>query len=45
MVNNGRDWWPDLAKAWNSTPSNMYFGAPMERVPPRTIRLGMAVAF
>jgi hypothetical protein len=45
MVNNGRDWWPDLGKTWASTPSNMFYGATMERVPPRTLRLGMGVPF
>ena len=45
MVNNGRDWWPDLGKTWRSTPSNQHYGATLERVQPRTIRMGMAVAF
>jgi hypothetical protein len=45
MTNNGRDWWPDLGKTWRSTPSNMYFGAILERVKPRTVRLGMKVSF
>jgi hypothetical protein len=45
MVNNGRDWWPDLAKNWMSAPSNMFYGAPLERVNPRTIRLGMTIGF
>jgi hypothetical protein len=45
MTNNGRDWWPDLGKTWRSTPSNMYYGAILERVKPRTVRLGMKVSF
>lgn len=45
MVNNGRDWWPDLGKTWMSTPSNMYFGATLQRVQPRTVRMGVQVAF
>ena len=45
MVNNGRDWWPDLGKTWTSAPSNMYFQATLERVSPRVIRMGMGVSF
>jgi hypothetical protein len=47
MVNNGRDYnyAPDRATPWASTPNNMFFGAPLERTKPRTIRLGMQVGF
>ena len=45
MVNNGRDYWPDLAKAWNSTPSDQYFSTVLERVQPRILRISLTAYF
>ena len=36
MVNNGMDYYPDLAKPWTGVTSDQFFGSVLERVPPRT---------
>jgi hypothetical protein len=45
MVNNGMDYWPDLAKPWNSTPSDQYFEAVWQRVQPRILRFSLTAYF
>ncbi len=45
MVNNGVDYYPYLEKAWNSTPSDQYFGAALDRVPPGTLRFSLMAYF
>ena len=43
MVNNGRNYWPDLA--WSSTPGDQSYDAALERVSPRVLRLGLVAYF
>jgi Carboxypeptidase regulatory-like domain len=43
MVNNGRDYWPDLD--WSSTPGDQFYDAALERVSPRVLRLGLTAYF
>jgi hypothetical protein len=43
MVNNGRNYWPDLA--WSSTPGDQFYDAALERVSPRVLRLGLVAYF
>jgi len=45
MVNNGMDYYPDLAKPWAGVTSDQYFGAVLDRVPPRTLRIGLTAWF
>ena len=45
MVNNGMDYYPDLAKPWTGVTSDQYFGAVLNRVPPRTLRIGLTAWF
>ncbi|MCG6957619.1 MAG: hypothetical protein LJF04_16635, partial [Gemmatimonadetes bacterium] len=45
MVNNGMDYYPDLAKPWTGVTSDQYFGAVLQRVPPRTLRIGLTAWF
>lgn len=41
MVNNGMDYYPNLEKRWDSTPSDQYFGAVLKRVQPRILRFSV----
>lgn len=45
MVNNGPDYWYYLDRPPTGVPANEYYQAPIERVRPRSLRLGMAVYF
>ena len=46
MVNNGPDYWYYLDKPWReSVPANQYYKAVLERVQPRTMRIGLIVHF
>lgn len=47
MVNNGPDYWAHLREFMpgNRVAANEYFKAPHERVPPRSLRLGLAFYF
>lgn len=47
MVNNGPDYWAHLREFMpgNRIAANEYYKAPQERVPPRSLRLGLVVHF
>jgi len=46
MVNNGPSFWQERqTSTFGRTPSNQYYQAPQERVPPRSLRLGLTVYF
>ena len=45
MVNNGMDYWPDLAKPWTGVTSDQYFQAVLERVQPRILRFSLTAYF
>jgi hypothetical protein len=45
MVNNGMDYYPDLAKPWTGVTSDQYFHAVLERVQPRILRFSLTAYF
>jgi hypothetical protein len=46
MVNNGPSFWQERqTSTFGRTPSNQYYQAPQERVPPRSLRLGLTLYF
>ncbi|MCG6988212.1 MAG: TonB-dependent receptor [Gemmatimonadetes bacterium] len=45
MVNNGQDYYPDLAKPWTGVTSDQYYMSVLQRVQPRILRFSLTVFF